>query len=231
MRGNSFLIFLIVFNFTYGQTHLVGISPGFSISTVERPNFPYYGNVLGAVCDGYYEFNKSHFVSKSTIGFQHKGFSQEIIYIDTSGNILGEGAIENQRFSYISVSNIAGVLFGDNEICPVNSKKWKIFMIAGGGLALNYYFRTLATSNEFTLNNGSKTSGYRYIFANQTPIDLSLKVETQFGIHFKNGNAICVILNYNHGLNKIRYSNVVTPEPWLNRTLNFMFTVKKTILN
>lgn len=219
MRPFLCLIIFTGLGVAYGQTHLQGYSLGANYAFVDRPQYDYYEPVLGLSIDGFYRFQKEHFLSKTSLGFQQKGFSQELIFVDTSGNILGQGAKENTRFSYIGLTQLAGL----------RTKGERCYVYAAAGLSLGFYLGTHVNSPDFELDDGTVSEGYSYSFNNLKPLDLAGVGEAGIGFRMKGGGSIELIGVYNHGLLKIRYKETLTPQPWYNHCYSFRIGITSPI--
>lgn len=206
------LFFVITTHLLLSQTHYKGFSAGLNYSRVERQGYDYYKNLIGFGVEGNYEFKKRLLLLKSSIGYQQKGLSQELVFVDTSGNILGEGALEWTAFNYLSLSQHLGIQVGN-----------KVFGICSIGLGTGCYLFTKVHSEDFKLDNGQISKGYTYRFSNLQRFDLWFSGEIGFGYKTKTVNEIFFLGGYNHGLTKIKYSNYPTPQPWLNH--NWFFRI------
>lgn len=149
------------------------------------------------------------------MGYQNKGFRQEIIYVDTNGSILGEGAIETTKFRYFGLSELAGVEFGE-----------KVFASFVAGMTASYYYNTNVSSPQFTLDNGSLASAYNYTFQNLEPIDLTGVLQASIGYRRSEISELILSLSYNRGLKKIRYKDYPTTVPWYNHYVSLQIGVR-----
>lgn len=213
------LIIFTGFGVAYGQTHHQGYSVGGNYAFVDRPQYDHYEPVLGLSIDGFYRFRKERFISKTALSFQQKGFSQELIFTDTSGNILGQGAREYTRFSYIGVTQLAGL----------STKGERCYVYGAVGLSLGFYLGTHVNSADFELADGTVSEGYSYSFSNLKPLDLAGVGEAGIGFRMKSGGSIELIGAYNHGLLKIRYKETPTPQPWYNHCYSFRIGITSPI--
>ena len=219
MRIYILLLLLISASFISAQQSSFGFGAGATISWAERPNHSYYKNTAGKTFDGFYLFEKGKFITKATAGFCHKGFNQTVIFVDTSGNILGQGDIERNRFSYLFISETAGVRYGD-----------RFHGYTTAGVSLYYYLKTNVKLEETLLDNGYLYPGYNFDASNLKRLDFSLTAETAFFFKINDGNDILLIVNYNHGIAGIRYRDVETSNPWKNHHLSIKIGLRKIIL-
>jgi hypothetical protein len=210
VRNLVFIIFVFAFLKSHSQEHFKGFSFGLNQASVARPNYSYYKSLLGITVDGNYLFKKNHFISKSSLGYTQKGFSQELIFVDTNDVVLGQGAIEKTRFSYIGISELIGLEYGK-----------KIFVNMGVGLSAYYYMFTNVQSHDFILDNGEISQGYNSTFRNLKPLDFAFLSEIGIGIKLKNQSTLLLMTSYNLGIKKIKYKDVFTENPWYNNFFSF----------
>lgn len=205
------IIFILFFGLNVGaQENFFGLNGGLSINHVERSNYEYYKPEIGYSIDGLFLHRRGIFYSKSSIGIQQKGFSQELIFIDSSGNILGQGAIEHTRFNYLELSELIGLDFGK-----------KVFAHFGAGFSFGLYQRSTISSTDFQINDTLVSSGYSFGVKNIQPLEFSSVFEVGLGIKLKPGHELVLLSQYKHGLNELKYRNYPTPNPWKNRSLVF----------
>jgi hypothetical protein len=210
MRNLVFTIFVFSFLKCYSQENYIGFSLGMNQASVVRSNYSYYRSVQGMTIDGNYIFKKNHFFSKSNLGYNQKGSSQELIFVDSNAVILGQGAIEKTRFSYIGITELIGLEYGK-----------EIFVNLGVGLSASYYMYTKVSTADFKLDNGGIVEGYNYKFRNLKPIDLAVLSEICIGFKFKNQSALLLTSSYNLGIKKIKYKDGFTENPWYNNFFSF----------
>lgn len=131
--------------------------------------------------------------------------------MDTSGNVLGQGAQEYTRFSYIGLTQLAGL----------RTKGEKCYVYAAAGVSLGFYLGTHINSADFELNDGTISQGYSVWFSNLKPLDWSAVGEAGIGFRLKHDVGLELICGYSHGLQKIRYKETPTPFPWYNHCYSF----------
>jgi hypothetical protein len=192
------------------QENFLGLNGGLSINSVERANYYYYKNQTGLSIDGLFLHRRGIFYAKSSFGLQQKGFSQELIFIDSSGTILGQGAIEHTRFNYLDLSEIIGLDFGI-----------KVFAHFGAGFSGGLYLFSTINSSDFQVNDSVVSESYTLGIKNIQPFEFSSVFEAGLGIKLKQGHELVILSQYKHGLNEIRYRDYPTPNPWKNRSLVF----------
>lgn len=215
MKAVLLLQFVLMLNLSFGQEHFLGLDLGGSITSVQRVDYGYYKSSYGINFNGNYTFNKGLFISKTALGYQTKGFTQEIIYVDTSGAILGEGAIETTKFRYFGLTELAGVEFGKT-----------IFASFMAGLTASYYYNTNVSAPQFTLDDGSLASAYNHSFTNLERLDLTGVVQASIGFRRDEFSELILGLSYNRGLKKIRYKDYPTTAPWYNHYVSLQIGVR-----
>ena len=218
MKSLLLVLTVIISNTASAQEHSYGFKAGLSVLKTERPNYDYYNDARGLVVDGFYQFNKGPLVARTSLGYQQKGFSQELIYVDSNNVILGEGAIEKIKHSYFGLSQVVGVEFGK-----------KLYGFATIGTRLSYYFTTSASSDEFKLNDGTTMAAYNWNLDYVEPIDVTGVIEVGAGYRMESGSRMFLIASYDHGLKKIRHANEFTPDPWKHNNYNFQIGFSQLI--
>ncbi len=208
-----FLIGLITLFISLGSfaQHYLGLQGGWSHAQVQRKGYEYYEPSDGLTFGGFYQYRLEQFTAKSVLGFQQKGYSQALIFVDEAGNVLGEGDIETNRFRYMYFSQLVGVNFGD---------KLNFSFLVGPSEYL--YLGTHVTLDDVTLDNGDLLPGYNLRVNNLTRFDLSATVELGLSYEFNEHNIVQLIANYNHGLTRVGFSTY----PELERFRNHTFTVQ-----
>jgi hypothetical protein len=209
------LITFLCSSIVLGQDHSVGFSFGGSNANITRSGYDFYQSVSGLSFNGNYTLQKNKFFAKSSVGFQQKGFSIEITYVDEFGAILGEGAIETTRFSYLGGPQLVGIQFGD-----------KVYGTFALGVDVSFYLNTKVKSDQFELNNGSLAGAYSYTLSNLTPMDLAGVAESSVGFQVNEMMDVLLSASYNYGFVGRNYKSNPSPDPWLNRYLSVRFGVR-----
>lgn len=218
MKALLLFHFILIFNLSHGQEHYYGFDLGGSIASVERVDYGYYKSITGFCFNGNHTFKKGLFIKKTSLGYQPKGFSQELIYVDENGAILGQGAVEKTKFRYMTLSGLAGVEFGN-----------KIFGSFIGGIAASYYLHSIVSADQFTLDDGGLVNGYSYNYDNVERLDFTGVIQGSFGIQLNDDSDILLGLSYNRGIKKIRYREIPTVVPWYNHYVTFQIGFRKKI--
>lgn len=170
--------------------------------------------IRGAAIDGFFTYSKNHFISKTSAGVIHKGFGQNVIFVDTAGTVLGTGGPERHHNQYINLNSSVGYTTGE-----------KIYFYASAGLALSYYIKTQVKLDPVRLDNGVMYPGYVVKQKNLTKWDFSLVGEVGVGFAINEGNSMMLVVGYNHGLLDVGYENN-TINPWKNRNLTFQIGLR-----
>ena len=189
MRLYLISLLLVISYSSHAQIHRVGVEIGPTWANTVRENFDHYNTLRALSANFFYEYKKNLFTSTSSLGYFHKGFQQDLVYVDELGNLLGEGAVEKLRHNYFSISEIVGVEFGQ-----------KIFGFTGIGMRCSVYANTIASSEAFELNDGSTVQGYRWELNYLKPFDVSALARVGFGIRDKDENMFFLSTTYDYGI-------------------------------
>lgn len=215
MRTFLSLLGSILLFSSVAQTHFLGVEAGPTFAQTVREDVDYYNTLNAGSIGAFYEFKKKFFTSTFGIGYLNKGFKQELIYTDEIGTVLGEGAVERVRHNYLSVSEIVGIEFGQNEF----------FGFAGVGLRASVYSNTIVSSPSFLLNDGSTVQGYRWELDYLNLIDLSALARVGGGIRTDKGNIFYISGMYDFGLTRINESDT----PSKHRNISVLIGFKRAI--
>lgn len=215
MKNLLLLLGLFTHSLLLGQTHSFGVDVGITYSTINRVNYDYYEHVEGYATSTHYWYSNGNFISKTSVGLYNNGFSQKVILVDTVGNVLADGVKERTRMTYFGATQIFGVTIGQ-----------RVYGYTGIGASFNKYFRTVVTLPDGQLDDGSNFNGYKYIYSNLQPLDVTGVVEVGIGFRRDNGPDICLMLNHYHGLKNISYLDVTTESPWKTRSTSLRVGVR-----
>lgn len=109
-------VLTIVISITaFGQNHFIGLKGGINYTNVKSTNFTNSdGNRTGFHSGLTYEYplNKRFNLGIDFLYFQ-KGFTNDIVFIDQSGNTAGESVIIEFNYDYLSLPLKGGIEFGE----------------------------------------------------------------------------------------------------------------------
>lgn len=194
----------------FAQQDYFGFSIGASRANTVRPDFEYYTPIYGLTFAGIVERRKNHFYLKSAANFAQRGHTQSLIYVDANNTVLGEGAIEKTRHSYVGLSGLFGGVVGN-----------RFFGFLGMGLTGYGYLGTVVQADAFELNDGEIVDAYRKNFDILQAFDLAWTTELGVGYEGKKGNAILVRSHYDFGLLNVHYKTQPSENGWKNRVFSF----------
>lgn len=209
MKTACYSFVLLLSTCVSAQQDYFGITFGASRAKTIRPNFEYYSPITGVAFAGIFERHKKNFYVKSVANFAQKGHTQTIVYVDANNTILGEGAIEKARHSYVGLSGLVGAEIGN-----------QFFGFLGTGLTGYGYLGTVVQGDEFLLNNGETIDAYSINLDYLQAFDLAWTTELGCGFQGKKGNAILLRSHYDFGLLNVRYK-IPLNGSWKNRALSF----------
>jgi hypothetical protein len=197
------------------QESSIGLEFGPTISQTERENYDYYEPFVGVSANAFYQFEKKGVFTRSGIGLIQKGFNQELVYVDEAGNILGEGAVESVKHSYVNISQVAGVKFGNTYFGSVAI-----------GARLAHYNKTVVSSARFELDNGTYIDAYKWKMNYLEPWDVSALAIVGLGYKDELDRTFYVSMSYDYGFTKVKYRDLSTEIPFnhLNWTLQIGFS-------
>lgn len=209
MQRSALLLCLLLSTAGFSQQQYFGITVGNNFSQSIRKGYEHYNSVLGISAQFFYEPNWNFFHVKNSVGFTQKGFQQDLVFLDETGNILEpiDRPTETHLHNYVELTILPGVNYGK-----------KIYGFLNAGPSVSYYTgsRVLLNSVEFT--NGQEYSGYDIRQFNISPFDLSLAMESGIGFQFREYASIFLQGRYHHGMTWVRYESWGSNVPWKNNT-------------
>lgn len=204
MKRFLLLLTILICDSCFAQ-HSYGVELGMTFPWAERTGFDYYKATTGKTFSAVYMYQKDWLCIKGSAGVLQKGFMHNVVFVDTSGNVLGQGDYERHRFNYGEASVKAGFTKGE---------KYQFQALLG--LQYGHYFKTNVHMDEVVLDDGYIYPGYNQYFSNLKRPDLAANMEVRLGATFKEINHFFIVTEYGYGLMKIKYRNTPTNEPWKN---------------
>jgi hypothetical protein len=200
----------------FGQIHSLGLQFGPTIAQTDRETYDYYKPLLGITGSGFYDYQQNHFAAKTSLGLIQRGLSQELIYVDSAGNILGQGAVENIKHTYLHFTQTIGLRYGE-----------RFYVGFFVGLRVGYYFNTRIYAQPFFLDDGQQLSGYSYTFDNLQKVDLTALAEGEFGLKIDESRSGFIAINYDRSLLNVDYQNGIGAGiPWKYQNISIQVGVK-----
>ena len=197
------------------QVHRIGVGFGPTIAQTQRNLHEYYTPFTGVSSNIFYQFEKGSFFARSGIGLIQKGFNQELIYFDEAGNLLGKGALETVKHNYVNALGEVGGKLGDTY-----------FGFASVGARFAHYNKTIVSSAQFRLIDGSYVDAYKWKLNYLEPWDISMLAKIGAGYKDEFDRTFFVSLSYDYGITKVRYNELAMEDPFhhVNWTLQIGFT-------
>ena len=113
------IITLLIVLFTvpvFGQNHFIGLKGGINWTNVISDNFlsdnDYRNGFIGGLTYEY-EFKKKFHLGLDLV-YAQKGFKNDVIFTDETGNPIGEKATSNFNYDYLSLPIKGGFSLGNN---------------------------------------------------------------------------------------------------------------------
>lgn len=211
--------FLILFIIGTAQAqYSLGVSCGPVIASVQRSGYGAYHPAMGINAQATSRYNGQFLFFSTSCGLRQTGFLQRVVLTDSSGTILADNAKESNRQSYLSLTQLAGVRFGDS-----------VSGFFAVGFTGGYYLRTVTHFAEYLLENGTTVESYRYVYRNLKNFDLLATAEAGINRRAPNGVTFSLSAVFYYGLVEQHFNFPSTLPGWRNYSLAINFGILRDL--
>lgn len=196
---NTLLIILTITSLkVIGQNHLVGIKAAGNRTNITSENFvSQHDNRLGLSGGLTYEYLlKKHFSIGTDVLYNQRGFTNDIIFTDYSGNQIGEKYTTKFNYDYISLQVKSGFNFGET-----------FYGFANIGIIPSLLVNANIIFPEYLVDKNIIEKQLIDVTSDVTKLDLAGGAEIGGGFKFKNNYWLFATFAYQKSFTTVTNSN------------------------